>query len=289
MQDITYPIDPAALGLPSLDELLDLRIWDPHYHGIDQHEEMLKYIRRMGIRRVFSLDVAESVGDDIENPQMAERHRQLLEEHRDHLNGVVRIDPGRPEESLTRINRWVANGPCIGIKYAGGNPSGLTCSHPNNDVFIPRAIELGAYIYIHCSYEVDFDEPRYPGSGVSPGESTPDDVVELASRYPDTKFVAGHAGADWELGIQAVRGYDNIMLEYAGMAPASGMMDVAVNYLGEDRVIWAGHVSSRSYANDLSKAFDGDLTDAQLEKILGRNLRKMVVPIMQEKGYDVEV
>lgn len=289
MQDISYPIDPTALGLPTLDELQALRIWDPHYHGIGQHEEMLKYINRMGIQRVFSLDVAGNVGDDLGNPEMAERHRQLLDDHRDHLNGIVRIDPGRPEESLARVNRWVAEGPCVGIKYAGGNPSGLTCSHPNNDIFIQRASELGAYIYIHASYEVSFEEPRYPGSGVSDGESTPDDVVELATRFPDTPLICGHAGADWELGIRAIRPYENVFLEFAGMPPQAGMADAAVNYLGEDRVIWAGHISSRSYANDLSKVFDGDLTDEQLEKIVGRNLRKLVVPIMQEKGYDVAV
>jgi predicted TIM-barrel fold metal-dependent hydrolase len=289
MSDITYPIDPTALGLPTLEELRDLRIWDPHYHGIDRHEEIITYVERMGIERVVSLDIGESVGDDLRNPELAQRHRRLLDEHRDHLAGIVRIDPGRPEESLDRINRWVADGPCIGIKYAGGNPSGLTCSHPNNDIFIPRAIELGAYIYIHASYEVDFDEPRYPGSGVSSGESTPDDVVELAGRYPETIFVLGHAGADWELGIRAVRGYDNIFVEFAGMPPNSGMMDMAMHYVGEDRIIWAGHASSRSHANDLSKAFDGDLSDAQLEKVLGRNVRQLMVPIMQEKGYDVTV
>ena len=289
MSNITYAIDPTALGLPTLDELRGLRIWDPHYHGINQHEEMIPYIERMGIERVFSLDVAGSVGDDLRNPEMADRHRQLLDTHRDHLTGIVRIDPGRPEESLERVNRWIADGPCIGIKYAGGNPSGLSCAHPNNDVFIQRVSELDGYIYVHASYEVGFEEPRYPGSGVQHGESTPDDLVELASRFPDTTFVCGHAGADWELGIRAIRGHDNIMLEFAGMAPNSGMMDMAMNYLGEDRIIWAGHMSSRSYSNDLGKAFDGDLTDEQKEKVLGRNLRKLVVPIMNRKGFNATI
>lgn len=294
MQDISYPIDPAALGLPSLDELIDLRIWDLHYHGFYHgewtHEEILPYVRRMGIERVFNLDTAGRVGDDVGDPEMAAYHQRVLEETRDHQCGIVRIDPGRPEESVERIDNWIADGPCVGIKYSGGYPSGLSCAHPNNDIFIQRAAELDAVIYVHASFEVGFsEERRYPGSGVQHGESTPDDLVELASRFPDTVFICGHAGADWEFGIRAIRPHENIFLEYAGMAPNSGMIDMAVNYLGEDRIVWGGHQPSRSYANELGKVFDGDVTDEQKEKILGRNLRKLAAPIMNRKGYDVTI
>lgn len=293
MPDITYPIDPAALGLPGRDELVDLRIWDLHYHGFYHgewdHSDILPYVKRMGIERVFNLDTAGRVGDDRADPAMARRHRRITEENRDHLCAIVRIDPGRPEESVERIDNWIANGPAVGIKYSGGNPSGLSCAHPNNDVFIQRATELEAVIYIHASYEVGFNGPRYLGSGVQWGESTPDDVVELASRFPDNIFICGHAGADWEFGIRAIRPHENIYLEFAGMAPNSGMLDMAVNYLGADRIVWGGHQPSRSYANELGKVFDGDLSEEQREKVLGRNLRRLAAPIMNEKGYDVTI
>ena len=37
-------------------------------------------------------------------------------------------------------------GPCIGIKYYGGNPGGVVCSHPDNDAIIRLAAELSGQV-----------------------------------------------------------------------------------------------------------------------------------------------
>ena len=47
------------------------------------------------------------------------------------------------------MEKWIRHGPCIGIKYYGGNPAGVVCSHPGNDAIIRLAAELNAVIYIH--------------------------------------------------------------------------------------------------------------------------------------------
>src|SRR5690625_7913858 len=56
--DPHFAIDPATYGLPTREELLEMRIWDLHYHGLPHHEQMKPYFERVGIERVFSLDVA---------------------------------------------------------------------------------------------------------------------------------------------------------------------------------------------------------------------------------------
>ena len=42
------------------------------------------------------------------------------------------------------MEEWIGNGPCVGIKYYGGNPRGVTCSHANNDLIIDLAAKLNA-------------------------------------------------------------------------------------------------------------------------------------------------
>jgi hypothetical protein len=49
-----FALDPAHYGLPSRDELVAMRIWDVHYHGLwegdlRRHEETMFYVERMGI------------------------------------------------------------------------------------------------------------------------------------------------------------------------------------------------------------------------------------------------
>src|SRR5688572_1887383 len=152
-----FVLDPAAYGLPTREELVKLRIWDVHYHGflrggIPQHEENLFYVERMGIERMLSLDIAGSPTDPLGTSLSAEAKREMrdyLEQHADRISGLIPIDPSQPVESIQKIEEWVRRGPCIGIKYYGGNPGGVVCSHANSDAIIRLAAELNAVIYIH--------------------------------------------------------------------------------------------------------------------------------------------
>src|SRR5262249_18675808 len=207
-----FALNAADYGLPTRDDLVALRIWDMHYHGLGEgdlrrHEQTMFYVERMGIERVLSLDVAGTpdhpLGDSI--PAEAKRTlRRYLEDHADRVSGLIPIDPGRPEASCRKMEEWIRDGPCVGIKYYGGNPRGVTCSHPNNDPIIELAAELQAIIYIH-TWMIVGGEPRRPGGGNKAGESTPMDVALLAERFHDVPLICGHSGGDWELGVRAVR------------------------------------------------------------------------------------
>ena len=172
---------------------MKLRIWDIHYHGfygggIRQHEENLFYVERMGIERMLSLDIAGTPDRSARERRCpAEKKREIreyLEKNSDRVSGLIPIDPSQPVESCRKMDEWIANGPCIGIKYYGGNPGGVVCSHPNNDAIIRLAAELNAVIYIHTWMKIG-GQPRRPGGDNERGESTPMDVALLAARFPE--------------------------------------------------------------------------------------------------------
>jgi uncharacterized protein len=285
-------LNPADYGIPAREELRKLRIWDMHYHGLSdgnlrKHEETMVYVERMGIERVLSLDIAGSAADPLGKLLSAEKKkelRQFLETNSDRVCGLIPIDPSDPVGSCQKIEEWIGNGPCVGIKYYGGNPGGVRCSHADNDVIIRLAAKMRALIYIHSWYQVG-GEPRRPGGANLAGESTPEDVALLARRFPDVPLICGHSGGDWELGVRAVRQFRNVYLEFSGSDPHSGQVDYTVAEVGADRLIWGGHGPSRSYSTELSKVFDADLTGAQREKIFGGNLRRLAEPIFRKKGY----
>jgi uncharacterized protein len=289
-----FVLDPAAYGLPTRDELVKLRIWDMHYHGfmnggIRAHEENLFYVERMGIERMLSLDIAGSANDPLGNSLPSERKREIreyLETHADRVCGLIPIDPSQPVESCRKMDEWIARGPCIGIKYYGGNPGGVECSHPDNDVIIRLAAELKAVIYIHTWMKIG-GQPRRPGGDNLRGESTPMDVAELAQRFPSVPLICGHSGGDWELGVRAVRRHPNVYIEFSGSDPHSGQVDYTVKELGADRLIWGGHGPSRSYSTELSKVLDADLTHEQRLQIFGGNLRRIAAPIFEQKGLKI--
>jgi predicted TIM-barrel fold metal-dependent hydrolase len=287
-----FALDPAAYGLPTRDDLVKLRIWDIHYHGflnggMRQHQENLFYVERMGIERMLSLDIAGSPTDPLGtmlSPDDKQIIRQYLEKNSDRVSGLIPIDPSQPDESCRKMEEWIASGPCIGIKYYGGNPGGVVCSHPNNDAIIRLAAEMKAVIYIHTWLKIG-GEPRRPGGVSEPGESTPMDVAHLAARFPEVPLICGHSGGDWQLGVRAVRPFDNVYIEFSGSDPHSGQVDYTVGQVGVNRLVWGGHGPSRSYSTELSKVLDADLTHEQRLQIFGGNLRRIAGEIFREKGY----
>jgi predicted TIM-barrel fold metal-dependent hydrolase len=287
-----FALDPAAYGLPTRDDLLKLRIWDMHYHGflgsgIRQHEENLFYVERMGIERMLSLDIAGSPTDALGTSLSAERKREIreyLEKHADRVSGLIPIDPSQPVESCRKMEEWIARGPCIGIKYYGGNPGGVVCSHPDNDAIIRMAVELKAVIYIHTWMKIG-GQPRRPGGDNLAGESTPQDVALLAERFPDVPLICGHSGGDWELGVRSVRPFPNVYIEFSGSDPHSGQVDYTVREVGVKRLVWGGHGPSRSYSTELAKVLDADLNHDERLQIFGGNLRHIAAPIFRQKGY----
>jgi predicted TIM-barrel fold metal-dependent hydrolase len=294
MDPLEFFIDPTQIGLPTRDELVAYRIWDTHFHGfwgaqnpIEQYTRNNFYVQRMGIERSISLEI----GGTLEKPLVPSPHDaelwQILERDKDRLSGLTPVDAGFPDESCAKMEKWIRNGPCIGIKYAGTNGN-VTCSHPNNDPIIRLAADLNATIYIHTWLKVG-GAPRLPGGGNLRGESTPMDVAKLAQRFPNVPIICGHSGGDWELGVRAIRPFKNVLFEFAGSDPHSGAVEYAIKEVSVDRIVWGGHGPSRSYATELGKVFDADISRADRMKIFGGNFRRMAADIFRRKGMKIEL
>lgn len=295
MSTSQFTLNPRNYGIPDRQQLVDLRIWDSHYHGfltgndpIKQHHEMMFYVERMGIERVISVDIGGTLQDPIAPKPHDKEQLNILKKNKDKVSGIIPIDPGFPEESCAKMEQWIRNGPCIGIKYVGGNKLGLTCDHPNNDRIIKLAREMDAVIYVHTWIKVGGD-PRYPGGANLPGESTPMNLAVLAKRFPDVRMVCGHSGGDWELGARAIRPYENVFFEFSGADPQSGSVDYAVNELGADRIVWGGHGPSRSFSTELSKVLDANISNADRMKIFGGNYRRLAAAIFKKKGINIKL
>jgi hypothetical protein len=112
-------INPRDYGLPTRDELVSYRIWDNHFHGfaakdpIAQYEANNFFVERMGIER----SIAQEVGGTLEQPfapyPFDTEILKILERDKERLSGRTPIDPGYPEESCAKIEKWIRHGPCI--------------------------------------------------------------------------------------------------------------------------------------------------------------------------------
>ena len=261
-----------------------MEIWDLHCHlsGVPGNTpearlgKMLEYADRMGITRLcvfmgmeWSYDPApEKLRQDNDDVLRALRHFP------DRAFGFVYLNPKHTQASLDELNRCVRDGPMVGVKLWVAQ----RCNTPELDPIIERATALKAVVFQHTWLKI---------TGNLPGESTPMDLAELAARHSRATIFCGHSGGDWERGLRIIRPFKNLFADLAGGDPTAGLTEMAVRELGAERVIYGSDAGGRSFASQLAKVYGANIPDSARRLILGENLKRLLKPILQEKGIKV--
>ena len=261
-----------------------MEIWDLHchLHGVPgntpeaQLAKLLEYADRMGIARLCVFMGMEWSYDPSPEKIRRDNDEVLRAVHHfpDRAFGFVYLNPRHTQTSLDELNRCVLDGPMVGVKLWVAE----RCNAPELDPIIERAAELKAVVFQHTWLKI---------TGNLPGESTPMELAELAARHPSAKIVCGHSGGDWERGLRAIRSHKNVYAELGGGDPTAGVTEMAVRELGAERVIYGSDVGGRSFASQLAKVFGADIPESAKRLILGQNLKRLLNPILQQKGINV--
>jgi predicted TIM-barrel fold metal-dependent hydrolase len=235
----------------------------------------------MGIERLI---LARGVPPYSRSPDPAELRRQnddilrAIKQYPTRALGTVYLNPKHVQASLDELNRCVRDGPCIGVKlWVAAKING-----PNTDRIMVRAQELNAVIFQHT-----WILPPGP-PGVEDNGTTPQDLAEIAGRYPQASFVSMHSGGNWEIGIRTLRAFANVAFEVSGSNPTAGFVEMAVREAGADRVTYGTDTSGRSMSTQLAKVLGAAIARSEKYLILGENLRRLLRPIMTAKGMTQE-
>jgi predicted TIM-barrel fold metal-dependent hydrolase len=260
-----------------------MRIWDLHCHltglpGLTPEERathLLRYADRMGIERLCIYMGLRF----LQNPtpeQLIQQNNEVLRAlaaFPDRLFGFVYLSGEHLETSQSELERCVAHGPMVGVKLWVAS----RCNDPALDPLIARAAELKALIFQHTWIKT---------GGNYPGESTPDDLVALAQRFPEVPLICGHTGGNWHLGLRAIQHQPNLYADLAGSDPTAGFTEAAVATLGPDRVLYGSDAPGRSFSSQLAKVYGADLPKPVKQKIFHTNLHRLLTPILQAKGLN---
>jgi uncharacterized protein len=257
-------------------------IWDLHCHlspaWLGRTPEarlgkLLEFAGRLGIARV-----CVSMGMEWSYDPSPEKMRQENDEvlrairaHPDRAFGFVYLNPKHTQASLDELNRCLRDGPMVGVKLWVAQ----RCNAPELDPIIARATELQAVILQHTWLNI---------TGNLPGESTPMDLAELATRHPQATLVCGHSSGDWEVGIRAIRPCRSVYADLAGGDATAGFTEMAVRELGAQRVLFGSDAGGRSFASQLGKVLGAEIDESARHLILAGNLKRLLAPILECKG-----
>ena len=286
-------MNPATiqLGLPDSAELAKYRIWDSYFTPSYAHPgsdgssrliadieralpaikkgqfEKLCYFPHVGIGTTTDADFEKLAASRPDTVMKA------IKRWPDLLMGMIQLNANDVNASLDALNRWLRDGPMLGVYFPGSGPGSLTCTHRNFHKLVERISDLNGVIMQHTWFKT--------GGRPSPGSSTPAELAELAAKFPQQKFLCAHAGGEWQKGIRAVHGSKNVLVETSGFDASAGFIEMAVRELGADRIVFGSHLPSRSLGTELGKIVGTEISTADKRLILGENYRQLLATILK--------
>ncbi len=191
----------------------------------------------------------------------AERDQHALGAAQPRVFSYVVVNPNFSEHALHEIERGVAAG-AVGVKIAA--------SRKADDALLDDIARAAAQHTLPILHHVWQDRRReWPGQDASDGV----ELVRLADRHPDTRFLLAHigGGGDYAHTLHAARHAENVFVDLSGSGIDRGMMDATIEAFGAQRVCWAADLT---LCTGLTKAWALEavgLSGSQLSDIRWRN------------------
>ena len=252
-------------------EVLKYRKIDAHAHVDEANykvEVNLDYADRLGIEKLM---ISDFLRPHTEGPPDDFRTRnnfviKCMKEHPDRFIGTVILNPKYQKESLEEIDRCRDAG-MIGL---GELYNQVKINDPLYYPIIEKCIDINWNIMMHSPI-------GHSRVALNPGEpkniSLPEDFADVAKRYPEAMFQFAHiaGGIDWEYACKVLKDCPNVFVGTAGSNNEANMIDFAMKYIGEDRLVFG---CDYGFYQGVGHIFSAKLTDAQRKKIFFENISK---------------
>lgn len=262
-------------------DVLKYRKIDSHAHvyfSPDSPRIELEYAERLGITKLMISRNLEpfSEGTPEEFRKANDLSIKCMKDHPDRFIGTMVLNPVYQKESLEEIKRCVD----AGMVGAGELYNQVKINDPLYYPIIEKFIDLKMVVLMHSAIgksRVVLNE------GEPKNISLPEDFVEIAKRYPDAMIQFAHIGGgiDWEYACKTLAHSPSIFVDISGSNNEAGMIDFALKYIGEDRLLFG---CDESYYQGVGHMFGDNLTDAQRKKIFFDNYNG----ILKKSGNNVD-
>ncbi len=173
------------------------------------------------------------------------------------------VTPAVPEQAVAEIQRCVGGARMAGVKLWVARKA----TDPGLDPIMQAAIDHDVPVLQHAWLKT---------TGNLPGESTPEDVANLARRHPQSRIIMAHLNGAGMRGLEAIVSTPNVVVDTSGGDPESGMVEAAVARLGPHRVVNGSDAPIRHFGVALGKTLGADLPDKVKRSILWENAVRLL-------------
>ena len=261
----------------SSDGCSDHRI-DIHVHLLDpgldpSEEEMAKCVRlarRFGIERIVMLGNLFLGWDDWTRPvpeavSVVNTHTlNAMARYPDLFIGLCYLNPEHPASFIQEeTERCIVEGGMRGIKLENA----VKATDARLDPIMHRAQDLGVPLLHHAWYKAN---------GQGEHESTPEEVADLAGRFPEVSIIMAHLGGGRERGVLDILDRPNMVVDTSGSQPEAGLVGYAVRQLGAQRVLYGSDWPIRDFGAQIGRILDAGLSEEEESLVLYGNAARIL-------------
>jgi uncharacterized protein len=231
----------------------------------DAHR-LIQSAGRCGITRMVLFSLYDSTPYDPE-PWMCRAANDYALAMRDAAPDVIipfcYVTPAAPDAAVLEIDRCIDQEGMAGIKLWVARKA----SDPGMDPIMESAIAHEVPVLQHAWLK---------STGNLVGESTPQDVAELAKKYPRSRIIMAHLNGAGLRGLESLVSVPNVVVDTSGGDPESGMIEAAVARLGPDRVVYGSDAPIRHFGVTMAKTLGANLTEETKRAILWDNAARIL-------------
>jgi len=262
-------------------ESMRYRKIDSHAHvsSMEQADMQIDYADRLGIEFIsisrplsWRFETIEQ-GTPEEFMKCNDLVYNAMKRYPNRYIGMFTLNPYYKKESLEEISRRVDQG------FAGFKGHALV--KVNDSAFYPiieKLIDLKMICMMHAECELGIGGYRMKYTNEArrrkDNATTPQDMVEIARRYPEAMFQWAHiSSGDFEYISKYVKDYPNIYIDVSGSNNEEMHVDFCIEQVGADRIFFG---TDGSYYQGVGRILACKATEAEKRKIFFDNYNNML-------------
>lgn len=267
--------DDKVLAYDLMEEVHRYRKIDAHAHvGFKEGDadRQIEVADALGIDKLcISRPITNYSGNEPEDPEQVRKNNDLIyqavRKYPDRYIGYFTLNPLYQEESLEELQR------CVDLGMTGYK--GYTQVKFNDPLYFPiieKMIDLKMVMLMHAFVQLGVGgyRKKYDQGQSAPNTTIPEDMADVATRYPEGMFQYAHigGGGDWEYACKVLRDHPNVYVDTSGSNNEEYMLDFALVTLGEDRLLFG---CDGSHYQGVGKLLTANLSEVQKRKIFFEN------------------
>ena len=247
-------------------EVKKYRKIDSHNH-IDKDTDLAKFIETADRLEIEWLAVSRPVGPKFVEPHEVRDLNDIIlngmKKYPNRILGQCFINPHYPKEALEEIDRCFD----AGMVQLGELYHQARINEPVYFPIIEKCIELKIPLMMHAGKGMYRAQNEIISTGVH--------FAEAGRRYPEAMIIHAHigGGGDWEFACKALRDVPGVYVDTSGSVHDAQMIDFALKYLGEDRMLFA---TDGSFEAGVGKILAANLNENQRKKIFFDNFNNLL-------------